>query len=205
MTTNYAGFAFASFAIAIAPGASWMYVITSTITHGRSGGWLAVSGNALGILVHVAAAVLGLSALLRYSPSTFIGLKLIGAAYLIYLAVSTLRGSSVVTDNPNNGRSSGSIFRGGILVNATNPKAALLMLALLPQFVQMSSIHVTRQILACGLIHLSVASCVLSTLVLLANQTRVSLQKSSRADRIFRWTSAIVLAGFGIHLATASM
>lgn len=206
MSPNYSGFALASFAIAVSPGASWLYVITSTVASGRIGGFLAVAGNALGILVHVAAAVFGLTAMLRYSPNVFAVFKLAGAAYLIYLAVRTVRQASIApqaeTDSDGSAISAWPIFRGGILVNATNPKAALLMLALLPQFVDMSAGNVTLHILGCGLIHILVASSVLSVLVLTANTVRDSLRSSSKLDRIFRWTSAVILFVLGLKLAT---
>ena len=205
MSPNYSGFALASFAIAISPGASWMYVITSTAGYGRSGGLVAVAGNGLGILTHVVAALLGVATVLQYSPNAFAVLKLIGVAYLLYLAIRTVRESTtVLAPDSHTAASYSRIFKGGVLVNATNPKAALLMLALLPQFVDVSSQDITTEILICGLIHIAVASCVLSTLSFAANLARNSL-RNRNVDRMFRWTSAVILVGLGLKLAYASV
>jgi threonine/homoserine/homoserine lactone efflux protein len=110
-------------------------------------------GIAVGTLVHVAAATLGLSALLVSSASAFHLVKYAGAAYLIYLGIRTLRrGDATVVDPSRERLSLGRVFGQGVLVNLLNPKTALFFLAFLPQFVDPARGRATLQILELGVL-----------------------------------------------------
>src|ERR1041384_5472366 len=132
----------------VIPGPAVFYILSRTIGHGRLAGVVSAAGIAVGTLLHVAAAILGLSALLASSARAFYLVKYLGAAYLVFLGVRTLlrRDSSeiVAADNAHSLRR---IFAQGVLVNLLNPKTALFFLAFLPQFVEPARGHVAAQIL----------------------------------------------------------
>jgi len=110
-------------------------------------------GIAVGTLFHVAAATLGLSALLVSSASAFQLVKYAGAAYLIYLGIRTLRGSDApALDLYGERLSLRRVFGQGVLVNLLNPKTALFFLAFLPQFVDPARGHATLQIFELGVL-----------------------------------------------------
>lgn len=137
----------------LVPGPAVLYITSRSIGLGRAAGLVSAMGIAVGTLFHVAAATLGLSALLVSSASAFQFVKYAGAAYLIYLGIRTLRGSETATlDSSGERRSLPSIFGQGVLVNLLNPKTALFFLAFLPQFVDPARGHATLQIFELGVL-----------------------------------------------------
>lgn len=124
-----------SLALLVVPGPAVIYVVTRSLSQGRRAGIVSMLGIETGGLVHVAAAVLGLSALLASSKMAFTVLKYLGAAYLVYLGVRKLteRGEELV--EPPEDHSHSRLFWEGVLVQVLNPKVALFFLAFLPQFI----------------------------------------------------------------------
>ena len=122
----------------ITPGPDTLYIVGRSSTLGLRAGAVAALGIGTGVLVHICAAALGLSALLAASATAFAVVKIVGAAYLVYVGISLLRtrrsdpSSPAVTLRPARLRS---IFFQGFLTNVLNPKVALFFLAFLPQFV----------------------------------------------------------------------
>jgi len=140
--THFALFFGAALLLAVTPGPGLAYVVARTAAGGRAEGLASSAGTGLGGLVHVLAAALGLSALLAQSAEAFMVLKWIGAAYLVYLGVRTLRTASVdALPPPAAGvappRAHGvrRALREGVVVEALNVKTALFFLAFIPQFV----------------------------------------------------------------------
>ena len=137
----------------LVPGPAVLYITSRSIGLGRAAGLVSAMGIAVGTLVHVAAATLGLSALLVSSASAFTFVKYAGAAYLIYLGVRTFRSRDAATLDPSREPISlRSIFGQGVLVNLLNPKTALFFLAFLPQFVDPVRGHATLQIFELGVL-----------------------------------------------------
>ena len=129
-------FAVVALALLLVPGPAVLYVVTRSIHQGRRAGLASVLGIHVGTLVHIAAATVGLSALILSSAVAFTAVKIAGAAYLIGLGLWTL-----LARRPDAGVALGGerrlrrIFAQGIVVNVLNPKTALFFLAFLPQFV----------------------------------------------------------------------
>jgi threonine/homoserine/homoserine lactone efflux protein len=129
-------FFFAALMLAITPGPGIAYVVARTAAGGRAEGLASCLGTAVGGLVHVLAAALGLSLLIAQSAWAFTVLKYLGAAYLVYLGVRMLLRRGTFDVQPAI-RSQGvrRAFIEGIVVEALNVKTALFFLAFLPQFV----------------------------------------------------------------------
>ena len=122
----------------ITPGPDTLYIVGRSSTLGLRAGAVAALGIGAGVLVHICAAALGLSALLAASATAFAVVKIIGAAYLVYVGVSLLRTKKSDPSSPAVTLRSArlrSIFFQGFLTNILNPKVALFFLAFLPQFV----------------------------------------------------------------------
>lgn len=153
-------FTIAAFIMNLSPGPSNFYIMARTLAQGIRSGLAAVAGLAVGGLIHVVAAVLGLSALFAYSPLAYTVLKIVGAGYLIYLGVSAWRAANAGTDVAEFHEESEQrgemkyrrIFQESVLVEVTNPKTALFFLALLPQFVVPQAGPAAPQFLLLGLI-----------------------------------------------------
>ena len=137
----------------LVPGPAVLYITSRSIGLGRAAGLVSAMGIAVGALFHVAAATLGLSALLVSSASAFQFVKYAGAAYLIYLGIRTFRGGDTAALGPSRERIGlRRVFGQGVLVNLLNPKTALFFLAFLPQFVDPSRGHATLQIFELGVL-----------------------------------------------------
>jgi threonine/homoserine/homoserine lactone efflux protein len=198
------GFAMASFAVAVSPGPSWMYVLSCSLSQGKRAGMLAILGNAAGISLHVLAATLGISIILKSSEMAFTTLKIVGGAYLIYLGIKAWRNKSAFgLAAEATSRSMRSIFAEGVLVNALNPKVSLLMLALLPQFIDPARGSTVIQTAMLGSLHILIASSILTVLTLTSVKMGDLLRSSPRMRLVMTRCSGTVLILFGIKLLFA--
>ncbi|HEX2668322.1 MAG TPA: LysE family translocator [Gammaproteobacteria bacterium] len=125
------------FGVILLPGMDMAYVLASALTGGRRGGLAAVAGIVCGAVFHMAAAVLGVSVLLRLYPAAFEALLLAGACYLAWIGYSILRRASVIRLHPNSVvRSPKAAFRQGMVNNLLNANAYVFTLAVIPQFLR---------------------------------------------------------------------
>ncbi|MDH3317794.1 MAG: LysE family translocator, partial [Gammaproteobacteria bacterium] len=146
----------ATLVLLVTPGPAVFYIVARSIDQGRLAGVVSTLGVAVGSCLHSAAAALGISALLASSALAFNVVKLIGAAYLIYLGVRKfLVPDPVETDAVVARRRLREIFVQGFIVNVFNPKTALFFLAFLPQFVDVAKGHVALQIILLGVVFAS--------------------------------------------------
>ena len=135
-------FVVAALALLLVPGPAVIYVVARSIHQGRRAGLVSVLGIHVGTLAHIAAATLGLSALVVSSAVAFTAVKIAGAAYLIGLGLWTLFSGRAETEVALGGeRNLRRAFAQGIVVNVLNPKTALFFLAFLPQFVDPNAPH----------------------------------------------------------------
>jgi threonine/homoserine/homoserine lactone efflux protein len=136
----------------LAPGPDTVYILGRSIAHGRRAGIASALGISVGSIFHTAAAALGLSAFLATSAWAFIGVKLAGAAYLIFLGVRALLERQPDLALPAHFKQNGptAAFRQGILTNVLNPKVALFFLAFLPQFIDSATPSKTTAFLVLG-------------------------------------------------------
>lgn len=138
----------------ILPGPDSLYIISRSASQGFKAGSVAALGIGSGTLVHIFAAALGLSAILATSATAFMVVKIIGALYLISIAISMILSraqptSKVAAVQPMPLRR---IFRQGFLTNVLNPKVALFFLAFVPQFIDPASTHKALAFIVLGLI-----------------------------------------------------
>ncbi|WP_283133810.1 LysE family translocator [Rhizohabitans arisaemae] len=150
-TTTFITFAIASLALALVPGPAVVYVLTRSVSQGRNAGLVSALGIHTGTLVHIVAAVIGLSSLIASSAIAFSVIKYAGAAYLVYIGVrAIMTKETLAADRSLAPIRLGKVYREGILVNVLNPKTALFFLAFLPQFVDPSRGNAPLQILLLG-------------------------------------------------------
>jgi threonine/homoserine/homoserine lactone efflux protein len=195
-------FSLASLALLVVPGPSVLYIVTRGITQGRKAGLASVLGVHVGTTFHIAAATLGLSALLMRSIVAFNIVKYAGAAYLVYLGIRRLLDddSPVQTDWVQ-ARSLARIFRQGIVVNVLNPKTALFFLAFLPQFVDVEKGSVPLQMLVLGSIFIVLGLISDGTYALVSSLIGNRLRTSKGFARRERLLSGGVYLGLGVTAA----
>jgi threonine/homoserine/homoserine lactone efflux protein len=145
----------ASLALIATPGQDMIYVVTRSLAQGRVAGLASAVGVCLGVLAHTALAALGVGAILQASEGLFLALKLVGAAYLVYLGVAMLFARAPAIDLKSAGtrQSVPSLVGQGILSNLTNPKIVLFFFAFLPQFVDPASTQPTRDLVFLGVLY----------------------------------------------------
>ncbi len=184
--TVLAGFLATTAALIISPGPDTIVILRHALNSGRGAGLAAVSGVQLGLLAHTMLAVAGISLIIASSPALLKGIAVIGAGYLAWLGLQSLRGGGGLNFGDAGGASAGSAgraLREAALCNLLNPKVILLFLALFPNFIDYGRGNVTEQ-----LIGLSVILIVINTLW----QAPIALA----ADALRRWMSnPAVLAG----------
>ena len=149
-------FAASSLLLAITPGPDTLYIVGRTTTQGVKAGSVAALGVGTGIVIHTAAAAVGISAVLVASATAFLILKLMGAAYLVYVGLSLIRSSlhstAVIADTPSSKSRLSVVFRQGFLTNVLNPKVALFFIAFLPQFIDLSAPNQVLSLLFLGVL-----------------------------------------------------
>src|SRR5260370_42470912 len=186
------------------PGPAVLYIPSRSIGLGRSAGLVSALGIGTGPLVHVAAAAVGLSALLMSSAAAFSAVKYIGAAYLIYLGVQKLRREESLDLSQETSRVKLSrVFGQGIVVNILNPKTALFFFAFLPQFVDASRGNVAPQILFLGTFFAGMGVVSDSVWAFFAGTIARRLNRNARWLRTQRYVSAGMLISLGVATAFA--
>ncbi len=194
-------FALASLALAVVPGPAVLYIVAQSVHGGRSVGVVSALGIASGGLVHVVAAVVGLSAVLATSATAFDAVKLLGAAYLVWLGIHTLLAG-------DEGRIGGRlpeptrrrVYTQGVVVNVLNPKTALFFLAFLPQFVAPDE-PARPQLAVLGAIFVVIALTSDLVWALVAGTAGAVLRESRRFLRAQRWVSGTIFLGLGVAAA----
>ncbi|HJW67410.1 MAG TPA: LysE family translocator [Gaiellaceae bacterium] len=188
----------AALLLLVVPGPSVFYIVTQSVSHGRRAGIASVAGITTGTLVHIAAATVGLSALLASSAVAFDVVKYLGAAYLIVIGVRRLAGFERAQEERARGtRDLGRLYRQGIVVNTLNPKTALFFLAFLPHFVDPSRGVAWVQVLLLGLLFATLGFLSDGTWALVAGTLGDRLRRSRRFPAVQRYVSGSVFVGLG--------
>ncbi len=197
-------FVLAGAALAVVPGPAVAYIVTQSIDQGRRAGLVSALGVASGGLVHVAAATIGLSALIASSATAFTVVKLVGAAYLIAVGIRR-----IITKDEETERAApvaaplAKLYRQGVVVNVLNPKTALFFLAFLPQFVDPNRGPVWPQVALLGLLFVLVA--VLSDMAYAVAASLVAgrLRRTGTGANVRRFLTGGVFVVLGITAAVA--
>jgi len=203
--TSLGIFVLAALLLLLTPGPAVLYIVTRSIDQGRRAGLVSMLGVHVGTLVHVGAAAAGLSALLAASALAFSAVKLLGAAYLVYLGVRRL----LERPGPAAGgalreRRLRRAFLDGVVVNVLNPKTALFFLAFLPQFVDVSRGMVGVQVRVLGMVFVALGVITDGGYALTAGTAAGWLRGHPRFLASERWISGVMYIGLGVAAAFAS-
>ncbi len=190
--------------VVLIPGTGVIFTVSTGLTAGRRASLFAALGCTLGILPHLLASVLGLSALLHTSALAFEVLKYAGVAYLLYLAYATWRDRSAFAMNDTSTIATAhSLIIRGFLLNILNPKLTLFFLAFLPQFVTPGSTAPALQMLVLSGVFMAMTLAVFVIYGLLANGFRRAVIESPQVQNWLRRSFAATFAGLGLNLAFA--
>lgn len=196
------GFIVAAVAIIVSPGPDTIIILRHSLTGGRAIGLAAVSGVQLGLLVHTGLAVAGISLLIASSPALFQALTVVGAGYLAWLGVQSLRGKGgleVKTGAAPAG--AGRALREAALCNILNPKVILWFLALLPNFVNPAKGSVTAQLIALSALLIVINIFWQAPMALAADGVRRWLGRPGTIRTVNRVSGAVLLMMAALMLA----
>ena len=197
------GFALASLGMVLTPGPNMIYLISRSITQGRTAGLVSLGGVALGFVFFMLCAAFGITAFLFAVPYAYDALRLGGAAYLLWLAWQTLKPNgrspfqvrALAVDGPRK------LFAMGFVTNLLNPKIAMLYLALLPQFIDPAQGSILTQSLALGAIQIVISVSVNAMIAMAAGSIALFLGTRPAWLKAQRWLMGAVLAGFALRMA----
>ncbi len=198
------GFAAVAFAIIIIPGPSVMFVVSRAVAHGRRAALLTVLGNAAGAYSQVLLVAVGVGAVVERSIAVFTAIKLVGALYLVWLGIETIRhrrDASRIETSLVVARSTRSLLTDGFVVGSSNPKTIVFFAAILPQFVEHGGAPEALQMAALGLVFVAVALVSDSAWGLGAGTAREWFVRSPRRLEVLSGLGGAVIVGLGLRLA----
>ncbi|WP_421725934.1 LysE family translocator [Bauldia sp.] len=199
-----AAYTIASVVLGLTPGPDMTLFLSKTVAQSRSAGLAAFGGAMTGLVIHTVLIAAGLSVLLATSETAFTVLKVVGAAYLAYLAVDAVRhGSALSLDRRGRRERLDSVYLKGLLVNLLNPKIIVFFVTFLPQFVSPTDPDATKKLLFLGLFFAVVNIPVCVALIVFADRIAGLLRRSPRITRAVDWAFATVLGAFAVRLALA--
>jgi len=193
--------------ITFTPGPDMTLFLGKAVTQGRASGMAAMLGASTGVLIHTTLVALGLSALLAASATAFFVLKVVGALYLLWLAVEAVRhGSALSLDPAGPAIAREPLFRTwlkGLAVNLLNPKIIMFFVTFLPQFVAADDPHAMPKLFFLGFFFVAVAAPICAAMIASASHLAHFLKRSPRLMRGIDWLFAGVFGAFALRLLFA--
>lgn len=199
-------FGIVAFGLAVTPGPNMIYLISRSLSQGPRAGLISLSGVGLGFIIYMLLAAFGITAVIVAVPYAYDALRLGGAGYLLYLAWQALKPGgrspfevkSLPQDSPRK------LVLMGLMTNLLNPKAAMLYLALLPQFVDPARGHVLLQSIALGSMQVMISMSVNGVIAVTAGSIAGFLARSPRWVMLQRWFMGTVLTGLAVNMLRES-
>lgn len=204
------GFVVAVALVSLAPGPDMLFIVANAITGGRRAGVVAALGMSTGLACHTVAAALGLGALMQAAPTLLEGVRIAGAAFLVYLAVTTWRSSrtrqAMTVERLERPRSVSRVYAMAVLTNLANPKVILFYLAFFPQFLTTGagSWPATAQFLVLGGTFIVVGLAVDASAGVAAGALSEQVLRRTGVRRWLDRASAAIFGGLAVRLALDS-
>jgi threonine/homoserine/homoserine lactone efflux protein len=199
-----ASFSVAAFILIVVPGPSVLFVVSRGVALGRRAAVVTAMGNAVGIYLQVVAVALGVGAIIERSMAVLSVIRLLGAAYLVYLGVQAVRHRRALASVLDVGAAAPerrSLALEGVVVGVTNPKWVVFFSAILPQFIDPAGGPVALQMLALGAIAVGIAVVSDSVWGMVAGTARSWLARSPRRLAALGGAGGLTMIGLGVRLA----
>lgn len=200
----FAAYLAAVLVIIFTPGPDMTLFLGKAVRQGTAAGIAAMLGASTGILVHTTLVALGLSALLAASVTAFTILKVVGALYLLWLAVQAVRHGSALNIDASNPQAAGEpLYRTwltGLGVNLLNPKIIMFFVTFLPQFVTAGDPHAAQKLIFLGIVLVVVALPISVAMIVFAARLASLLKRTPRVMRTIDWLFAGIFSAFAVRL-----
>ena len=206
-TSHLPAFLLTVYLLVLIPGPSVLFTVSRGVALGRRAALATVAGNTAGLAAQLGLVVVGLGAVLARSDAIYTTLKLIGAAYLVFLGIRTIRERGrlsidlATATNAAAPRSLATIVREGMTVGFTNPKGLIIFTAVVPAFIDRAQGHASLQLLSLGLIVVLVALLSDSSWAIASGTARKWFGRSPRRLSRMSVAGGVSMVGLGIALA----
>lgn len=197
-------FSLASFVLALSPGPDNIFVLAQSLAHGSKSGIAVTAGLVSGCIVHTTLLAFGISAIITASETAFYFIKIIGAAYLLYLAFRVYKSDSkiAITDVAPE-KTFKQLFQTGVIMNLVNPKVMIFFLAFFPGFLWNTEENTVIQFFILGAVFMAISFIVFSGVALLAGNISQILQKSRNIFVVLKWLQIVVFVGIAVFIVFA--
>ena len=199
-TETIIAFVAASVALSLVPGPDNLFVMSHSALKGWKVGFYITLGLCTGLIGHTVLVAIGVSVIFQTSAIAFNGLKIIGAFYLLYLALLSVQNKELNLGGTEKNTTNRSYYFTGVIMNLTNPKVALFFLVFLPQFVNTSNNNVTIQIFLLGLLFILSALCVFTSIAYLSSFLEGVLKKSRTLNKNLNMLAALIYIALAVNL-----
>jgi threonine/homoserine/homoserine lactone efflux protein len=173
-----------------------------SISHGKKFSMATVCGLISGCLVHTTLVAFGVSAIIKENENLYLIIKLLGAAYLLYLAYKVYKSHADLNIDTSHvqKKSLGQLFKQGFLMNVLNPKVSLFFLALFPGFLFSNTLSQVTQFYILGLLFMAVSFIIFSAIALLAGTISKYMKRHHHVGLFFKWLQIIVFIGIAVFI-----
>lgn len=201
---NYKLFIISSILLNLTPGADTIYILGKGISKGKKAAIISALGISIGCMVHTILAAFGLSVILSKSIIAFNIVKAVGAFYLIYLGIKSMKSKDFSLNKENKENiSSGKIFREGILTNVLNPKVALFFLSFMPQFISPNNSFGAIPFIILGSTFVFTGTIWCLILAISSSLMTKKLKEKPSFSKILNRVTGIIFVGLGLKLLTS--
>ncbi len=201
MLENLISISVATMVLAFSPGPDNIYVLSQSLVNGTKSGIATTAGLISGCIVHTTLLAFGLSAVITASENLFYGIKVAGAAYLVFLAYKVYRSSSKIDLSENAPRKNYlQLFKTGVIMNLLNPKVMIFFLAFFPGFLWDEAGNTVAQFYILGITFMVVSFMVFSGIAILAGKISGYLLTHKNVGVFLKWLQILVFIGIAVFI-----
>ena len=195
-------FVFAVTLLAISPGPDNVFVLMQSVIYGKKYGLATILGLMTGCIIHTIFLAVGISSIIKDNNNIFLGIKLFGAVYLLYLAYKVYRSSSVISVSTNKieKKTPFQLYKIGFIMNVLNPKVTIFFLALFPGFLFTEKLSISLQFLILGALFIVVSFVVFSCIALLGGTISEKIKTSKKIGIWLQWIQILVFIGIAVFI-----
>ncbi len=189
-------------ALAISPGPDNIFVLMQSVVHGKKYGLATVAGLMTGCIIHTTLVAFGVSVIIQENPSVFLGIKILGAAYLLFLAYKVFKSPSDISMSSDQiqKKTPVQLFRVGFLMNVLNPKVTIFFLALFPGFLFSETLSSVIQFYVLGGLFIVTSFVIFSSIALLGGTISEKIQNNKNIGVWLKWLQIVVFVGIAVFI-----
>lgn len=188
--------------LAISPGPDNIFVLMQSVVHGKKYGLATIIGLMTGCIVHTTFVAIGISAIIKENNTIFLGIKILGAVYLLYLAYKVITGGSEISMSTKkiDKKTPFQLFKIGFIMNVLNPKVTLFFLALFPGFLFSEILPISLQFYILGSLFILVSFVVFSLIAILGGTISEKIKTSKNIGVWLQWMQVFVFIGIAVFI-----